>query len=129
VHLWGQALYVSNTSRSTIVRIPIAADGGAGAPAVRFRGVQADDFAFDVAGNLYMAANLLNEILRVAPSGRVTTLATKASEGLDNPSAVAFGTRAADHTDLYVTNAAYFSAQPRPSVQLLPVGIAGALVP
>jgi sugar lactone lactonase YvrE len=130
VHPWGQALYVSNTSRSTIIRIPISADGHAGAPAVRFRGVQgADDFAFDVAGNLYVAADPLNEILRVAPSGRVTTLATKAVDRLDNPTAVAFGTQAADRQVLYITNAAYFSAHPRPSVELLPVGITGAEVP
>jgi sugar lactone lactonase YvrE len=129
VHPWGPALYVSNTSSSTIIRIPITAHGSAGAPTVRFRGVQADDFAFDVAGNLYVAANPLNEILRVTPSGRVTTLATKAADGLDNPSAVAFGVRAADRRVLYITNAAYFSAHPRPSVQLLPVGIAGAEVP
>jgi sugar lactone lactonase YvrE len=129
VHVWGHALYISNTSTSTIVRIPINPDGGAGAATVRFRGVQADDFAFDAHGTMYVAANLRNAILRVAPSGRVTPLTTKATAGLDNPTAVAFGTRPRDRTVLYITNAAYFSPHPRPSVEALPVGTPGGAVP
>jgi hypothetical protein len=68
-------------------------------------------------------------VLRVAPSGRVTTVATKATAGLDNPTAVAFGARPRDRTVLYITNAAYFSPHPRPSVEALPVSVSGAAVP
>lgn len=121
------ALY-SFAAGQTPVRIPINPDGGAGAATVRFRGVQADDFAFDAHGTMYVAANLRNAILRVAPSGRVTTLATKVTAGLDNPTAVAFGTGPRDRTVLYITNAAYFSPHPRPSVEALPVGSPGAAV-
>lgn len=125
VKFWLNALYVSNTSTSTIVRIPVLPDGSAGKAAIRFADVQADDFAFDVFGTLYIASNPLNLLLRVTDAGTVTTLATKAKDGLDNPSAVAFGTQGLDHLAIYITNAAYFSQAPRPSVQRLFVGVPG----
>src|SRR5205085_2917947 len=99
-----------------------------GRAAVRFKHVMADDFAFDVQGNLYVAANAQNRLLRLRPDGRMTTLATKATDGLDNPSAVAFGMQGR-RTTLYITNAAYFSPHPRPSLQRLDAGVAGASFP
>ncbi|HLG76733.1 MAG TPA: SMP-30/gluconolactonase/LRE family protein [Ktedonobacteraceae bacterium] len=123
--LWHHSLYVSNTSTQTIIRIPLTDNGQPGVPAVLFQQIQADDFAFDVRGNLYVAENARNDLLRVTPDGQETVLATKAADGLDNPSAVAFGTSDGDRTDLYITNAAYFSTNPRPSVLRLSVGIPG----
>ena len=126
VHPWHGALYVSNTARGTIVRIPLRPDGSAGRAAVRFAGVQAvDDFTFDARGTVYVAANAANELLRLAPDGGRAVVATRARDGLDNPSAVAFGV-GAHRTDLYIANAAYFSPAPRPSVQRLHVGTPGA---
>ena len=126
VHAWHGAVYVSNTSTGSIVRIPILPDGSAGPAAVRYNGVKwVDDFTFDARGNLYAAEIAANELRRVSADGRQVVLATKPRDGLDNPSAVAFGVGVHD-TELYITNAAYFSAQPRPSLQRLHIGITGA---
>ena len=59
------------------------------------------------------------------PTAAGWCVATRARDGLDNPSAVAFGV-GAHRTDLYIANAAYFSPAPRPSVQRLHVGTPGA---
>ncbi len=104
-------LYVSNTATEDILTIPIMRDGGAGKIAVRFTGIQADDFAFAANGDLFIAENPLSTIIRLTPRGELTTVATHA-DGLDNPSAVAFQPTRGDHKDLYITNAAYFGSHP-----------------
>jgi sugar lactone lactonase YvrE len=100
-------VYVSNTSRRTILTVPVRANGSAGRPRVRYTGLEPDDFAFGPGGDLVVAENPPSRLVRVAPNGHVTTLAT-AADGLDNPSAVAFGPR----NRIYVTNAAYFGTRP-----------------
>jgi sugar lactone lactonase YvrE len=87
-----------------------------------------DDFAFDVKGNLYGTTNFVfNTVVRVTPDGRTKTLLTVA-DGLDGPSAAAFGVRD-DKKTLYITNAAFpFFPGPdprRPSLMRLHVGIPG----
>ncbi len=52
--------------------IPIRADGGAGRIAVRFRGIQADDFAFAANGDLYLTENPLSRLICITPMGTVT---------------------------------------------------------
>ena len=55
--------------------------------------------AFDPKGNVWVAANELNAIVRVSPAGAVTTIAKNDSKGpLEFPSALVF-----------VGNVAYFS--------------------
>jgi sugar lactone lactonase YvrE len=105
------AVYVSNTSTKKILAIPMRADGSAGKIAVRFSGFEADDFAFAADGDLYIAENPPSKLVRIAPGGSVTTLAANAN-GLQNPSAVAFGTRPRQRRWLYVTNSAYFGTHP-----------------
>jgi sugar lactone lactonase YvrE len=70
------AVYVSNTSTKKILAIPMRADGSAGKIAVRFSGFEADDFAFAADGDLYIAENPPSKLVRIAPGGSVTTLAT-----------------------------------------------------
>lgn len=104
-------VYVSNTSTASILTIPIRPDGQAGQVAVKFTGIEADDFAFAVNGDLYVAENPPSELVRVTPGGDVTLLATRA-DGLDNPSAVAFDPRTGERKRLYITNSAYFGTHP-----------------
>jgi sugar lactone lactonase YvrE len=111
IKIRGDVVYVSNTATQNILSIPILGDGDAGTPAIRFAGIQADDFAFAANGDLYIAENPLSRLIRVTPDGETTTLATQA-DGLDNPSAVAFDPRPHHRTDLYITNAAYFGTHP-----------------
>ena len=95
---------VDNTTKGTVVRIPVNADGSAGEPRVvagpdcgRLKG--ADGMRMDAAGNLYIAANAINRIVKVAPDGEITTL--ESGGILDFPSALALG---ADGRWLYVVN-------------------------
>ncbi len=125
---------VTLPARAGIV-VGVAIDHRAGALDVAVRskdaraaGMMADDFASDTRGALDVAANAWNELLRLDPSGRQTVLATKAADGLDTPSAVAFGV-GAERAVLYVTNAACVSDRPRPSVQRFIVGVPGLALP
>jgi hypothetical protein len=69
-------------------------------------------------------------VLRVAPDGAITTLLT-AADGLDGPTAVAFGRTGGDNFNLYICNAAFpfFSVTHRPSLMKLYLDIPGAPLP
>ncbi len=120
-------VYVAVSDRAHVVAFPIRADGSAGAGRVHASGVGLDDFAFDVKGNLYGTTDPFNTVVRVAPDGVITVLLT-AADGLDGPTAAAFGV-GDDSKNLYVTNAAFpFFPGPtprRPSLLRHHVGIAG----
>jgi sugar lactone lactonase YvrE len=107
-------VYVTNTAIETVLTIPLLPGGSAGKVTVRFRGIAGDDFAFASDGDIYVAENPLNKLIRIDPTGRVTRIAT-AADGLQNPSAVAFDPRPRLRTHLYITNSAYFGT--RPSLQ------------
>jgi sugar lactone lactonase YvrE len=100
------ALYVNNTSKGSIVRVPIRGNGSAGRAEVFFQDpalVGADGLAFDAAGNAYVTTDgLQNTLVEVHLDGTVQTLAT-AADGLDYPASVAFGS-GADATSLYIAN-------------------------
>lgn len=104
-------VYVSNTGTQNILTIPILRNGEAGNIAIRFTGIQADDFAFAANGDLYVAENPLSTLLRLTPDGETTTLASHV-DGLENPSALAFDPRPHRRTHLYITNSAYFGTHP-----------------
>jgi sugar lactone lactonase YvrE len=95
---------------------------------VAYDGVIADDFAFDVHGNLYATTDPFNTVDRVSPDGTQQTLLT-AADGLAGPSAAAFGTSGGDRTSLYITNLSFFEATPRPSLQRIDVGVPGYRIP
>jgi sugar lactone lactonase YvrE len=112
-----------------VVAIPIKQDGAAGRGRVHVE-LGFDDFAFDVEGNLYGTTNFVgNMVVRVTPDGRTKTLLT-ADDGLDGPSAAAFGV-CNNASALYITNAAFpFFEGPdpehrRPSLLRLRIRIPG----
>jgi sugar lactone lactonase YvrE len=110
-----------------VVAFRIKAHGAAGPGRVHVA-LGFDDFAFDVKGNLYGTTNFLfNTVVRVTPDGTSEILASFA-DGLDGPSAAAFGVEN-DKKHLYITNAAFpfFPGQTprRPSVMRLDVRIPG----
>lgn len=105
-------LYVSNTDRMLLLQIPIDAAGNPGEPETWLEQVNIDDFAFDAEGNLYGATHIYNSLVRISPTGQVTTLA-EAEQGMIGSTAVAFGQTAADRTSLYVvTNGGMFLPPP-----------------
>jgi hypothetical protein len=104
------AVYVSNTDQGTIVRIPVASDGAAGKPTLvagpscsDLNG--ADGLAVAANGDLIVAVNHQNKLVRVDGRGRVTTLLAGAP--LDFPSSLVFG----DDGALYVSNFALLDAK------------------
>ena len=128
LQIFDKEVYVSVSSRGHVVAIPIKRDGSAGRARVHVE-LGFDDFAFDVEGNLYGTTNFVgNMVVRVTPDGKTKTLLT-ADDGLDGPSAAAFGL-GNDENMLYITNAAFpFFPGPdperRPSLMRLRVGIPG----
>ena len=99
------SVWVSNTSRGTLLRIPVRPDGTAGSPVVVASGLPSiDDFAFTGPGDTLLAVqNQLNQADLIAPDGTAHVVLT-AADGLSTPSAVAVRGRT-----VYVTSAAYYT--------------------
>jgi sugar lactone lactonase YvrE len=132
IQFLGSYAYVVNDQKGRLVRIPVERDGSAGAPIVLLHDdaiVGADGIAFDVRGNLYVALNEKNELVRIGPSGGVRVLAT-AADGLDFPATPAFGESPGQRTTLFLTNFAFgTTTNPNPALLSLNVGIRGKRLP
>lgn len=105
-------LYVTNTEKGTLLTIPVRRDGTLGPPGVLASGPQLlfpDGLALDAHGNAYVAVISQSTVVRVTPDGAIALLAD-ASDGLDWPSSVAFGTDKGKRKQLYAVN---FAIGPR----------------
>jgi sugar lactone lactonase YvrE len=125
------SLYVAVTEKGRIMRIPLGSGGTAGTPRVVAEGPQlvgADGLAFDVRGNLYIAANAQNKLIRLSPAGTIQTLAT-AADGLDFPAGIAFGRGRLSHTSVFVVSFAIGAPGAGPSITEIDVGIPGQPTP
>ena len=104
----GNTFYVTNTDKGLIVRIPVGADGKAGAVTL-FAGPDCDglggaDGLTMRGSNLIAADNFRNQLVSIGPTGAVTSLVL--GTPLDFPASVSF-----DKDTLYVTNFAFLNAQ------------------
>jgi sugar lactone lactonase YvrE len=99
------AVWVSNTDKGTLLRIPLGPHGTAGAVTTVAQGLTSiDDFAFTGAGDTVIAAqNFASQVSLVHPDGTHETLLT-ATDGLSNPTSIAV--RGAT---VYVASGAYFT--------------------
>jgi sugar lactone lactonase YvrE len=99
------AVWVSNTDKGTLLRIPIGAHGAAGAVTTVAQGLTAiDDFAFTGDGDTVLAAqNFVSEVSLVHPDGTHQTVLT-ATDGLSNPTSIAVR-----GSTVYVASGAYFT--------------------
>ncbi len=107
-------MLVANTDFGDVVRIPMNPDGSAGTASV-FSGPDcnlwgADGVAMDTTDNIYVAADAINQIVRVDPMGHIQVLA--AGDPLNEPSDIAFGTGLGDRTELFISNDAAFPTFP-----------------
>jgi sugar lactone lactonase YvrE len=97
----GDAVWVSNTDRGTVARIPVLPDGAAGPARVWADGLPTiDDFAF-TGDEILAAVNHTNTVVRIRPNGVETTVLT-GTDGLENPTSIVVRGGAA-----YVFDAAY----------------------
>jgi hypothetical protein len=96
---------VSNTDKGTLLRIPIGADGTAGAVTTQAEGLTSiDDFTFVGQGDTVLAAqNFANSVALVNPDGTHQTVLT-AQDGLSNPTSLAVRGKT-----VYVASGAYFT--------------------
>jgi sugar lactone lactonase YvrE len=121
-------IVVGNSEGERLLRIPIEPDEGAGTATILAQGSAvsfADGLAFDVHGNVWVCLIASSTIVRVSPSGDVTTVAT-ATDGLDWTSSIAFG----KNGDLWAVNFAIGPpGGPGPALLRLAVGVKGQPVP
>jgi sugar lactone lactonase YvrE len=94
------AVYVSNSDRRQIVRVPIQADGTAGQPELFASDTVIDDFAFSEDGILYFTTHPTNTVTGLCLDGSRYVIA-EASQGVVGSTAVAFGV-GGDRNHLYV---------------------------
>ncbi|GAA3394748.1 hypothetical protein [Streptomyces roseoviridis] len=110
------AVWVSNTARGTLLRIPVKPDESAGPVEIRATGLDfIDDFDFTGHGDTVLAALIeSNRVELVRPDGTHRTVLT-AADGLDNPTSVAVGGKT-----VHVTSGAFLDpANPTPDPNLL----------
>jgi len=118
---WQGELYVANSDRAHIVRLPIAGDGKAGPAAVHAGGVPGDDFAIDDNGILYVTTHPYNSVIRVDRAGERRVIATP-EQGVVGPTAAVFARGGVDgNRKLYVvTDGGFYNPLPerplRPNV-------------
>jgi len=131
--LFFQNVYVAVTSQRRIVRIPVGPGGGAGAAQVVADGptidasqhttnalLGADGIAFDLAGNLYVAANANAEIQVLSPSAHLVARYTDPSLPIDVPASPLFvGNK------LFFTNLSLFDGGVNSSVAVLRTPLPG----
>lgn len=121
-------IVVGNTEKARLVHIPINPDGSAGPASILAEGLAllaVDGISFDVHGNVWACVIAQSTIVRVSPSGVITTMAT-ATDGLDWASSLAFG----KNGDLWVVNFAIGPpGGPGPALLRLDLGVKGQPLP
>lgn len=102
-----QNVFVTVQNQSSIYRIPRNWNGTAGQPVVYAKNLPStlDDLCLDVLGNIYVATQASESVLRILPNGAQETVASTA-DGLQRTSAVAFG-RGAASFELYILSGLY----------------------
>ncbi|MFF5938357.1 SMP-30/gluconolactonase/LRE family protein [Streptomyces sp. NPDC012508] len=108
------AVWVSNTDRRTLLRIPVRADKSAGPIETRATGLAwIDDFDFTGKGDTVLAALIMtDDVALVRPDGTHTIVLTE-QDGLSNPTSVAVRGKT-----VYVTSASFFKEVPDPNLLL-----------
>lgn len=137
VAIHGDVVWVSNSEEALLVRILVEKDGSAGDPEVVAGGPALfglDGIALDVHGRVYGALNVQNRVVRFDPTSGSMTILADASDGLDFPAALAFGTGRGLRKTVFIANFALLDdpanpTPPGPGVVKLEVGAPGLPTP
>jgi len=143
-------LYVINTDKALVVRVPVRPDGSPGQPEVwkqvqdviespfyqsPFFPVMLDGLALDVHGNVYIAVPSRSAIVRINADNRSQeTVAVYPDVPLDAPLSLAFGTGKGERESIFVTNSGMNGrflpgTWPGPGLVKIQVGIPGLPLP
>ncbi len=113
-------LYVANTDKGTVVRVPVNPDGSPGEPEVwaqvqelpeyfpiyGFLPLMLDGLTLDVHGNVYVAVPTRSAIVRINAADRSQeTIAVYPQVPLDAPLSLAFGTGNGERQTLFISTA------------------------
>jgi len=131
-----RALYVANTDRALIARVPIRPDGSPGDPQVVAQGLElllVDGLAADVHGGLHAAVVGFSifgtaPLVQVDPRTGAITPSTDDYASFDFPTSLAFGTGGGNRQSVYVVNGALFADEVPgrgPGIVRVGVGVAG----
>lgn len=141
VAFWRGDLYVANTDRGALVKVPVTPDGTPGEPVIVAGNTDCeptglfgmDGIAFDVHGNVYALLVMQNKFVRIDPTdGSYTELLTE-DDGLWNPASLVFGTGKGDKASIYIANYAVLPPEPAnskgPAILKVDVGVPGLPLP
>jgi sugar lactone lactonase YvrE len=144
------ALYVINTDKALVVRVPVRRDGSPGQPEVwkqvedvpesflygSLLPMMLDGLALDVHGNVYIAVPSRGAIVRINAADRSQeTVAVYPEAALDAPLSLAFGTGKGERRSIFVTNSGMSGLfvpglpWPGPGLVKIEVGIPGLPLP
>ncbi|NIS45754.1 MAG: hypothetical protein GWN61_07000 [candidate division Zixibacteria bacterium] len=143
IAFWKQNLYVANTGKGLLVRIPVLENGSPGEPkvvaGVEDNGCEFDDLvgmdgiALDVHGNVYALLVIQNKLVRIDPSDGSYTMLLTENDGLWNPASIAFGTGKGERESIFISNYAVIPPEPTnslgPAVLKYNVGVSGLPIP
>jgi sugar lactone lactonase YvrE len=102
---WRGALYVANTDKGTIVKVPLRRDGSPGDPVVIAGGVYGvDDVTVDAFGNLYLVNAYAAQLVRIRPGGTPEIVLDLVAAGVSYPTSLDFGKPVREMTTAYITN-------------------------
>jgi sugar lactone lactonase YvrE len=125
VALWKDSLYVANTAKGLLARVPILQDGTAGAPEIvagdgdcdpqdELAGM--DGIALDVHGNVFALLVLQHKLVRIDPSDGSHSVLLTEEDGLYNTASIAFGTGRGDRESVFLSNFALLPPEPAGSL-------------
>ena len=132
------ALYVVNTERGIVVRIPVLPSGAPGTIEVAAPVPEpypspvppgADGIALDVHGNFYLAMPSHNVVVRVSADRKSWETIATGADSIDVPGSLAFGTGKGERTSLFITSMAMFPGGLGPSLVKIDAGIPGLPLP
>lgn len=112
IAFWKSNLYVANTSKGILVRVPILTDGSPGTPEITAGNPDCaaeglfgmDGIALDVHGDVYALLVLQNKLVKIDPTdGSYITLLTD-EDGLWNPASIYFGTGKGERESVFIAN-------------------------
>ena len=129
------SLYIANTEKGLLLRVPIMRGGSTGTPEVVAGGIGLiglDGIALDVHGNIYGALVLQSKLIKISHDDAEITVLLTVADGIDAPASLAFGTGKGDRQTLFFTNFALLGTSPGgygPAIMKIGVGTPGLPLP